>query len=147
MAQTPMDSLILNSKKIDFDHLKQVSDRLYHSFYNCDSLSTGTTIELRYCLTVQLQRENSLLQKRLQEIIDTASQYVDDTMYNNKLFVEKIELTQEIWERYRFAYCNQCVGNFRYYEKADILDFLQCAIELTIKRREEIEERFSPTNE
>ena len=133
-----MDSLILNSQKIDFENLKQLSDQIFHKSFDCDSLS-GTSVELRYCLNMQLQREDSLLKKRLQDIIANITENSDDTLYNNTLFIEKTELTQEIWERYRFTYCNRCLGNYKYYEKADVFSFLRCAIELTIKRREDIE--------
>ena len=134
-----MDSLVINSKKIDFEYLKQLSDKFYHRLFDCDSLSTGTTVELRYCLNMQLQREDSLLKKQLQDIITNITESNVDTLYNNISIIEKIEVTQEIWERYRFAYCNQCLGSYKYYEKADTFSFLKCAIELTIKRREDIE--------
>jgi len=49
----------------------------------------------------------------------------------------KLKLTQEIWEQYRYAYCNECTMNP--IEKTDVFSFLKCAIELTIKRREDIE--------
>jgi hypothetical protein len=135
VAQTSMDSLILNSKKINFENLKRISNEIYNNAYDCDSLSTGTTVELRYCLNIWLQREDSLLKKKLNEIIESKN----DTLYDDALFIKKIKLTQEIWEQYRFAYCNQCIGNYRDYEKADIFSFLNCAIELTIKRRKDIE--------
>jgi uncharacterized protein YecT (DUF1311 family) len=124
-----MDSLILNSKKIDFKNLKQLSDRFYSNTYDCDSLSSGTYPEKRYCLNIQLQREDSLLKKKLNDIIVNE----DDT-----LFVKKIKMTQEIWERYRYAHCQQCIGKYGY-DRFDIFSFMECAIELTIKRREDIE--------
>ena len=129
VAQTPIDSLILNSEKIDFENLKQLSNRFFHKSFDCDSLNSGTSVELRYCLNMRLQREDSLLRAALNDINST----FDDT-----LFIKKIKLTQEIWERYRYAYCQQCIGNYGN-DKMDVFHFLECAIELTFKRREDIE--------
>ncbi|MCL2098430.1 MAG: hypothetical protein FWH23_06695 [Bacteroidales bacterium] len=145
VAQTLMDSLVLNSQKINFENIKQLSDMLsakydiFSPIYDdCDSYSEGINPALRHCLRIQLQREDSLLKKELQNIVLQLNENKHDTLNNNISFIEKIELTQEIWERYRFAYCNQCLSNYRYSEKADVFSFLRCAIELTIKRREEI---------
>ncbi|MDL2297390.1 hypothetical protein LJC68_10150 [Bacteroidales bacterium OttesenSCG-928-B11] len=135
MAQMSIDSLILNSKKIDFENLKQLSDMfsanydIFSPIYNdCDSYSEGIGPALRHCLRVQLLREDSLLKKKINDVIA-------DTI--DTLSMRKLKLTQEIWERYRYAYCNECIMNSN--EKADIFSFLRCAIELTIKRREDIE--------
>lgn len=138
MAQTSIDSLILNSKKIDFENLKRLADIFYSKNHDCDSFSTGTTPELRYCLNMQLQREDSLLKQAVNSIIDNIKT-MDTTDFDNTSFIKKIELTQEIWERYRYAYCVQCLSNFRHYQKSEVFSFLRCAIELTIKRREDIE--------
>ncbi|MDR2652053.1 MAG: hypothetical protein LBC68_07015 [Prevotellaceae bacterium] len=87
-AQTSIDSLILNCKKIDFENLKRMSDRFYSNAHDCDSLSTGTTIEKRYCLNVRLQREDSLLNKKLNDIIEKALVSKNDT-----LFIQQLKIT------------------------------------------------------
>jgi len=127
VAQTSMDSLILKSKKIDFENLKQLTDRFSHHRINCDS-TQGTTLELRYCLNMQLQQEDSLLKKALNDKIKDVKDI---------LFIKEVELIQEIWERYRYAYCSRCVSDEQ--SKVDMFFFMRCAIELTIKRREDIE--------
>ena len=127
VAQTTMDSLIINNKKIDFENLKQISDRLYHKSIDCNSIES--TLEERYCLNIQLQQEDSLLKKKLNDLI------VNE---NDVLFTKQLEITQEIWERYRYAHCQQCLGKYGY-DRIDIFSFMKCAIELTIKRREDIE--------
>jgi uncharacterized protein YecT (DUF1311 family) len=126
-AQIPADSLILNNKKIDFENLKQISDSFYHKSIDCDSIES--TLEKRYCLNIQLQKEDSLLKKRLNNLIANE---------NDALFTKQLEMTQEIWERYRYAHCQQCLGKYGY-DRMDIFSFMKCAIELTIKRREDIE--------
>ena len=136
VAQTSMDSLILNSKKIDFENLKRLAGifgpskyDMFSSIYNdCDSFGTGTTVEERYCLNIRLQREDSLLRKALNDMIEDI---------NDTLFIKEVKLIQEIWERYRYAHCSRCVGDE--YSKMDMFSFMKCAIELTIKRREDIE--------
>ena len=135
ILETPMDSLIFNSQKIDIENIKRLSD-MYSAKYDifspiyddCDSYSVGITPELRHCLRIQLQREDSLLKKKINDIIA-------DTI--DTLSIKKLKLTQEIWEQYRYAYCNECTMNP--IEKTDVFSFLKCAIELTIKRREDIE--------
>jgi uncharacterized protein YecT (DUF1311 family) len=127
VAQTSMDSLIFNIKKIDFENLKRISDRLYHKSIDCDSIET--TLEERYCLNRQLQHEDSLLKKKLNDII------VNE---NDASFAKRLEIVQEIWERYRYAHCQQCIGKYGY-DRWDVFSFMKCAIELTIKRREDIE--------
>ena len=80
VAQTFIDSLIINNQKIDFENLIRMVDGFYHKSHDCDSLSNGTTVEKRYCLNIRLQREDSLLKKTLNYIIENE---------NDTLFIKK----------------------------------------------------------
>lgn len=137
VAQTSMNSLILNSKKIDFENLKRVAAQFGSSEYDifspiyddCNSYGEGTTRDLRFCLNIQLQREDSLMRKALNDMI---------AGINDPSFIKKVKLTQEIWERYRYAYCSECVQDEQ--SKMDMFAFMRCATKLTIARREDIEQ-------
>ncbi len=127
-----IDSLILHAPKINFQNLKKLSQTFYSDKHDCDSLSSGTTVELRYCLNIQFQKEDSLLQRKLNELINQE---------NDTAVINQLKLTQEIWERYRYAHCTQYIGKYGY-DRMEIFSFLECAIELTRQRREDLDKTY-----
>jgi len=146
VAQTAMDSLILNSKKIDSEILKQQSSLIRNSrkidfeleqllnklYSDCDYLYERTPEELSFWL----QEADSQLKEKLNKIIES---YKNDNETDGALAIKKIELTQELWERYRHAYCIECFGLYGKPAEQEVLLFLRCALELTFERWNEIE--------
>jgi hypothetical protein len=124
------DSMICNAKKIDVQRLKRQSYLEDAKRINCccDSL-LGTILELRICANLELQKQDSLMHCELDSVINECKKRGDTAM------IREIILTQELWERYRYALCNSCTMYKGSYAK---VQFMKCASEMTIKRREEI---------
>ena len=112
-------------QKIDMMVIKNQSYLKLLRNINCDSTS-GTTIEDRICANLELQRQDSLLQVELSALLGEKAQ---DTAV-----ITKILNSQEIWERFRCAYCS----NFVDYSRIEMIQFMQFASELTLKRRKDI---------
>jgi uncharacterized protein YecT (DUF1311 family) len=130
-AQTAKDSLeysVSNAQKINIQTLKNQSYLKLAIQINCDSTS-GTIIEDRICANLELQRQDSLLQLELGNLINEL-QTVNDTVT-----IMKIKQTQEIWERYRYSHCDACVIDNT---SSQMILFMKCATNLTIKRRDDI---------
>ena len=123
-AQVPKDS----ANKIDMQNLKKQAYLIHAGKINCDS-TTGTIIEDRICANLELQKQDSLLQLELGNLINEL-QTVNDTVT-----IKKIKLTQEIWERYRYSHCDACVIDKT---SSQMILFMKCATNLTIKRRDDI---------
>lgn len=118
--------------KIDIKNLKNQSYLIHAKKIKCDS-TTGTTLEDRICANLELQKQDSLLQFELRALI------IEMKIFNDTTLKKKIKLSQDIWERYRYAHCANCVeeGN-----RFDMILFMRCAAELTIKRREDIKKLY-----
>lgn len=114
--------------KIDIQNLKKQAYLINTGMINCDS-TTGTIIEDRICANLELQKQDSLLQLELDNLIKEL-QTVNDTGT-----IKKIKDTQEIWERYRYSHCNACIIDKT---SSQITLFIKCATNLTIKRRDDI---------
>lgn len=119
------DSLIYNANKIDMENIRNQSYLKDADKINCDSTS-GSIAEDRICANLELQKQDSLLQFELGTLL---SNMQDSTSLRELL------LSQELWERYRYAHCSRCVldGN-----RLDMILFMRCATQLTIQRREDI---------
>lgn len=128
-AQFPIDdSLIYHAKKIDMQTIKDQSYLKFANKINCDS-TNGTSIEEIICANLELQKQDSLLQLELGNLINEL-QTVNDTVT-----IMKIKQTQEIWERYRYSHCDACVIDNT---SSQMILFMKCATNLTIKRRDDI---------
>ena len=122
------DSILFDSlKTIDMQIIKNQPYMKLSKLINCDSIS-GTSAEHRICANLELQKQDSLLQIELKALINE--------MGNDSTAIKKIILSQEIWERYRYAQCNNCVIDETSF---DMIIFMNCASELTKQRRIEIE--------
>ncbi len=113
-------------EKIDMVHIKNQSYLKYSKHTNCDSTS-GTSMAMRICANLELQKQDSLLQIELKSLLLEKAQ--DTTA------IKRILNSQEIWERFRYA---QCVDLVLDKGSLDAIIFMQCASELTVKRRQEI---------
>lgn len=123
------DSLIYNANKIEMENLRNQSYLKDADKINCDSTSSSIA-EDRICANLELLKQDSLLQFELGTLISTLISNMQDSVSLRELL-----LSQELWERYRYAHCSHCVldGN-----RLDMILFMRCATELTIKRREDI---------
>lgn len=115
--------------KIDIKNLKNQSYLKLISQINCDS-TNGTTIEDRICANLELQKQDSLLNIALNIRIEYCITSGDTILLN------KILLSQDLWERYRYAHCNTCVLEENSF---DMITFLRCATDVTIKRRDDLD--------
>lgn len=123
-AQVPKDS----ANKLDMQIIKNQSYLKFAKQINCDSTMETTIVE-RICANLELQKQDSLLQLELGNLINEL-QTINDTVT-----IKKIKLTQEIWEKYRYSHCDACVVDKT---SSQMILFMKCATNLTIKRRDDI---------
>lgn len=123
------DSLIYKAKKINMQTIKDQSYLKYTNKINCDS-TIGTSIEERICVNFELQKQDSLLHCELDTLINECKTSGDNAR------LQEVLLSQELWERYRYAHCRSCIIDGARY---DMIMFMRCATELTIKRREDVQ--------
>lgn len=115
--------------KIDIKNLKNQSYLKLAKQINCDS-TNGTTIEDRICANLELQKQDSLLNIALSIRINECNTSGDTTL------LKKLLLSQDLWERYRYAHCSSCVLDEN---RFDMITFLRCATNITIKRRDDLD--------
>lgn len=129
-AQFPInDSLIYNAKKIDMQNIKNQKYLEISNRVNCDS-TNGSNLEYQICANLELQLQDSLLHCELDTIINECKTSGDTVR------LQEVLLIQELWERYRYNHCSSCTMDGT---RFDIIVFMKCATELTIKRREDIQ--------
>ncbi|MDP3930230.1 MAG: hypothetical protein Q8R57_14510 [Bacteroidota bacterium] len=124
-----LDKHILSTtKKIDMQKIKNQAYLKLAKRNNFDA-TTGTTIEESFCANLELQKQDSLLHIELDSLINKYK-FSGDT-----ISLQNVLLSPELWESYRYSQCSSCVteGN-----RFDMILFMKCATNLTIKRRADI---------
>lgn len=117
-----------DSLKIDISNLKRQSYMTDYGIVNCDS-NNGSILTALICANRQLQLEDSLLQLQLNKLRSEL-----ETL-NDSAGIYQLLLSQDIWERYRYAHCYMCIDGGK---RLDRIMFMRCAAELTVKRRIDI---------
>lgn len=116
-------SVISNEKKISIEVLKKMENVELYNRIDCDSIET--TLGYLVCANVELQRQDSILKKIELEIINEFKKNKDS------LSLSKFLYTSDLWEKYRYSHCEECIINNH---RVDRIQFLKCAIELTKNR-------------
>lgn len=121
------------ANKIDMKNIKRQTYLFPAIKVRCDS-TNGTTGEERICANLELQEQDSLLNRELTIILKELKSS------RNTILIKKILLSQDLWERYRYAHCNSCITDGG---RNDMILFMKCATNLTIKRRDDIKSNCS----
>lgn len=97
---------------------------------DCNEMTT--TIENLVCTNLRLQKVDSLLNQEYEALVTWLKNN------NKQTTVNKVQLAQDSWKKYRFLHCENLVEDGGYASQFEAIAFMECGIDLTEKRRTEI---------